>query len=191
MVDITPNAERIQTMTTAPACPVTTRRARASDLVAIAALNATVFGPGRFARSAYRVREGRGLISQYCRLAERGPQLIASLRLTEANIGGTHGAALLGPLALHPDFTGQGFGRKLVAEAIDDMRAGGIKFVVLVGDEPYYGRFGFKRAPPGQIIFPGPVNPHRILVLELQEGVLSDYCGAISATAPPGVNGSS
>lgn len=191
MVDISPNAELIQTMTTAPAAPVTTRRARASDLAAIAALNATVFGPGRFARSAYRVREGRGLMSRYCRVAERGGLLVASLRLTEADIGGKHGAALLGPLAVHPDFTGQGFGRKLVAEAIGDMKAGGIKLVVLVGDEPYYSRFGFKRAPAGQIMFPGPVNPHRILVLELESGVLPDYCGAISAAAPPGVNGSS
>lgn len=191
MVDNSPSAEFSQHMTTAETSPVTTRVARNSDLAAIAALHATVFGPGRFARSAYRVREGRGLMSRYCRVAEKGGQLVASLRLTEADIAGTHGAALLGPLAVHPDFTGQGYGRKLVAEAIDDMKAAGVALVVLVGDEPYYGRFGFKRAPFGQIVFPGPVNPHRILVLELQEGALQAYRGAISATVPPGVNGSS
>ena len=177
-------------MTTAQTSSVTTRVASNSDLAAIAALHATVFGPGRFARSAYRVREGKGLMSRYCRVAEKGGELIASLRLTEAAIAGTQGAALLGPLAVHPNYTGQGFGRKLVAEAIDEMKAAGIKLVVLVGDEPYYGRFGFKRAPAGQIVFPVPVNPHRILVLELQEGALQAYRGAISATAPPGLDGS-
>ena len=191
MVDVTAHAEPSQHMISASTCPVTTRLAASTDLAAIADLNAKVFGPGRFARSAYRIREGKGLMSKYCRVADRDGQLIASLRLTETGIGGEFGAALLGPLAVHPDFTGQGYGRKLVAEAIADMRAAGIKLVVLVGDEPYYGRFGFKRAPAGQLVFPGPVNPHRILALELQEGALQAYRGAISATVPPGVSGNS
>jgi predicted N-acetyltransferase YhbS len=163
---------------------IITRAAGPHDLTAINALQARVFGPGRFARTAYRVREGKGLMSRFCRVADRNGRLIASLRLTDISIGGTPGAALLGPLAVDPEFHGQGYGRKLVAEALDDMKASGIALVVLVGDEPYYGRFGFKPAQMGSIVFPGPVNPLRIQVAELVPGALSRYRGLIIASAP-------
>lgn len=160
---------------------VTTRHVRAADLPAIIALHETVFGPGRFARSAYRVREGKGLTSRFCRLAEREGELIASLRLTEILIGGKPGAALLGPIAVAAKFSNQGFGRRLIAEALEEMRSCGVALVVLVGDEPYYGRLGFKVVPPGQITFPGPANPARILACELQPGALAHYRGCVSA----------
>jgi predicted N-acetyltransferase YhbS len=162
---------------------IITRAAGSHDLAAINALQARVFGPGRFARSAYRVREGKGLMSRFCRVADRNGQLIASLRITDISIGELFGAALLGPLAVDPDFHGQGYGRKLVAEALDDMKAAGVALVVLVGDEPYYGRFGFKPALPGSIAFPGPVNPARILAAELVPGALARYRGLITAAA--------
>ena len=160
---------------------IITRAASPHDLGAIAALQAHVFGPGRFTRSAYRVREGKGLMSRFCRVADRNGQLIASLRITEVSIGDTTGAALLGPLAVDPAFRGQGYGRKLAAEAMDEMKAAGIAVVVLVGDEPYYGRFGFKPVPPGTIQFPGPINPARILAAELKDGALAGNHGLIIA----------
>lgn len=160
---------------------VTTRPVAARDLHAIARLHRTVFGPGRFVRSAYRVREGKGRLSRFCRLAERDGHLIAALRMTEIMIGGTPGAALLGPIAVDPKYAGQGFGRRLIAEALNDMREANVSLVVLVGDEPYYGRLGFKPVPPGQIVFPGPVNPARVLGCELQDGALARYRGMISA----------
>lgn len=160
---------------------VTTRHVRAADLPAIIALHEAAFGPGRFARSAYRVREGEGLTSRFCRLAENGGELIASLRLTEILIGGKPGATLLGPIAVAAKFTNQGYGRRLIGEALEEMRASGVALVVLVGDEPYYGRLGFKVVPPGQITFPGPANPARILACELQPGALAHYRGGISA----------
>lgn len=169
---------------------VTTRPVTSADLERISALHATVFGPGRYARSAYRVREGKSRMSRFCRLAETKGKLVATLRLTEIAIGGARGAALLGPLAVHPDFAGQGFGRRLVSEALEDMKKAGVKLVVLVGDEPYYGRFGFKPVPPGQVIFPGPVNPQRILGVELEPGTLGLYRGLVTA-APPGASGKS
>ena len=162
---------------------VATRPVKSADLRRIADLHARVFGPGRFVRSAYRVREGNGLMSRYCRVAERDGQIVAALRITDVSIGGTHGAALLGPLAVDPDFAGQGHGRRLVSEALDEMKNAGIKLVVLVGDEPYYGRFGFKPVPPGQIVFPGPVNPQRILAVELVPGALGLYRGLVVPVA--------
>jgi len=101
-------------------------------------------------------------------------------RFTPITIGGANGALLLGPLAVDPDFAGQGFGKRLIAEAIAAAKATGMKLVVLVGDEPYYGRFGFSPIPPGQIVLPGPVDPHRLLAAELQAGVLPAYNGLIA-----------
>ena len=161
-----------------------TRLVRPGDLDAISALHARVFGPGRYARSAYRVREGKaGTRSRFCRLAELGDRVIAALRLTEVAIGGTQGAVLLGPIVVDPQFAGQGYGRRLVAEALEDMKANGIRLVVLVGDELYYGRFGFRPVKPGQILLPGPVDPARVLAVELQDGALACYRGVISARA--------
>lgn len=160
---------------------VTSRQLTAADASRVSALHARVFGPGRFARSAYRVREGTPEVSAFCRGAFKDGALIAALRMTEVSIGGTPGALLLGPLAVDPAFAGQGFGRALIAEALDAARAGGKRLVVLVGDLPYYGRFGFKAVPPGQIAFPGPVNPGRVLAAELAEEALAGYRGLVSA----------
>ena len=165
---------------------VTTRHVTVADIPAISDLHSTVFGPGRFARSAYRVREeGKEELSRFCRLAELNGRLIAALRLTQVMIGGRPGAVLLGPIAVDPEFAGKGFGRRLISEALDEMRAAGVALVVLVGDEPYYGRLGFKPVAMGQIAFPGPVNPARILACELAAGALADYRGIISAEASP------
>ncbi len=171
--------------------PVTTRHAVAADLPAISALHQLVFGPGRFARSAYRVREGTGKVSRLCRVAERASGLVAALRMTEVAIGGVEGAVLLGPLAVNPEYRGQGYGRQLVAEALAEAKALGLSLVVLVGDVPYYGRFGFAPVPPGQIALPGPVNPARLLAVELQNGALKRYCGAVTAAVADGKGGKS
>ncbi len=160
---------------------IITRAATPYDLKAISALHARVFGPGRFTRSAYRVREGRGAMSRFCRVADLNGRLIAAVRMTEAVIGGVAGAALLGPLAVDPEFRGEGYGRQLVAEALDAMKAAGVKLVVLVGDESYYGKLGFKPVASGMIVFPGPVNPVRILAVELVSGALPSYRGVVTA----------
>ncbi len=152
-----------------------------ADFAAVSLLHAKVFGPGRFTRTAYRVREGAAPVSPFCRVALLGERLLAAVRFTPITIGGTDGALLLGPLAVDPDFTGQGFGRRLIAEAMGAAKAAGVKLVVLVGDEPYYGRFGFAPIPPGQITLPGPVDPQRLLAAELQPGALPGFNGLIAA----------
>ena len=153
-----------------------------AELAAVSALHAEVFGPGRFARTAYRVRERSAPISPFCRGAFTADgRLIAALRLTEIIIGEAHnkGALLLGPLAVDPTYAGQGHGRGLVAEALAAAKDAGIGLVLLVGDEPYYGRLGFAPVPPGQITLPGPVDPRRLLAAELAPGTLADARGLV------------
>lgn len=159
---------------------IETRSLTPHDLPLLGLLHAKVFGPGRFARTAYRVREGTGPVSQFCRGAFDGDRLIAVLTLTGITVGGRGGALLLGPLAVDPDLAGQGHGRRIVREALDHARAEGVRLVVLVGDESYYGRLGFGRVPPGRIVFPGPVDPARVLAAELSDGALASYSGVIA-----------
>lgn len=157
------------------------RRAKAVDISEISKLHARVFGPGRFVRSAYRVREGKGHFSRFCLVAHAGSRLVASLRMTEISIGGTSGAALLGPIAVEPEFRGAGIGTRLMRQALSAAREASMALIILVGDKPYYGRFGFVPAPPGRVFFPGPVDPARILACELETGSLARYRGVIVA----------
>jgi predicted N-acetyltransferase YhbS len=165
--------------------PLTIRPARPEDSTAISALHARAMGPGRFARTAYRVREGaprsHGAFSPFCRMSLLGGRLVAAVRFTAIQIGGKEGALLLGPLAVDPAVANQGYGRGLVTAALEDARAAGIALVVLVGDEPYYARLGFRRVPRGQIAMPGPVDPDRLLAVELVPGALGHFRGRVSA----------
>jgi predicted N-acetyltransferase YhbS len=158
------------------------RPAGPDDSAEIAALHARAMGPGRFARTAYRVREGaRQPFSRFCRVCLIDGRLAAAVRFTPVAIGGKQGVLLLGPLAVEPAFANEGHGRGLVAKALEDARAAGIALVVLVGDEPYYGRLGFRRIPRGQIALPGPVDPDRLLATELVPGSLAGFSGHLSA----------
>lgn len=160
---------------------VVTRAVAPGDLAAIRDLHARAFGPGRFARTAYRIREGTGEYSPYCRVCLIDGQLVAAVRMTQIIIGGKDKALLLGPLAVDPAFANRGHGRGLVATALDDARAAGISLVVLVGDEPYYSKLGFRRIPFGKIALPGPVDPNRLLAAELVPDALAAFAGMVDA----------
>lgn len=166
---------------TAPVPEIATRSAQQSDMPAIQDLSARLFGPGRFARSAYRVREGTRDISEFCRVALAGDRVIAAIRMTSILIGGKPGALLLGPLAVDTEFANQGHGRRLIAEVAEMARQAGRELIVLVGDLPYYGRLGFVAVPPSRIVLPGPADPARILVLELVPGALARFEGLVTA----------
>lgn len=156
-------------------------RATDADLPEILALHRRVFGPGRFVRSAYRVREGTPAISPFCLVARLGEELVAAIRFTPVTIGGKDGALLLGPLAVEPRHGGLGYGKRLVADGIEAARRAGIAIVVLVGDEPYYARFSFKRLPEDQVRLPGPVDPERLLAAELVAGAMGRFQGNVVA----------
>jgi predicted N-acetyltransferase YhbS len=150
----------------------------AEDAAEIERLHERTFGPGRYAKSAYRVREGGPHRLDLSFTARIGMLMIGSVRLTPIRIGDAK-ALLLGPLTVEPPFRSRGIGHALIARALAEAKARGHRLVVLVGDEPYYGRNGFKRIPKGQAILPGPVDPARMLVCELTEGAFANVSGPI------------
>src|SRR5262245_46585070 len=113
------------------------------DAAALSQLSAQAFGPGRFGRTAYRIREGVAPGSSLALTAWLDDRLVGGIRFTAVTIGGEGGALLLGPLVVDPVYNGKGYGKALVAEGLARARSQGFRLVVLVGDMPYYGRFGF------------------------------------------------
>jgi predicted N-acetyltransferase YhbS len=150
----------------------------ANDALAIERLHARTFGPGRFVLSAYRLREHVDHLLELSFTARIGTLLVGSVRQLPVCIGDTP-ALLLGPLTVEPPFRDRGVGRALLDRALHDAKARGHRLVLLVGDEAYYGRVGFKAIPKGRVTMPGPVNYDRVLVAELVAGAFSDVSGAI------------
>jgi predicted N-acetyltransferase YhbS len=150
------------------------------DQVAIDHLNARTFGPGRFAKSAYRIREDVSHLLELSFTARVGTLLVGSVRLSPILIGTTP-ALLLGPLTVEPPFRDRGIGLTLIERALKQARATNHRLVLLVGDEPYYGKAGFKPVPKGRLSMPGPVDPARLLVAELIPGAFDGVGGSIRA----------
>jgi predicted N-acetyltransferase YhbS len=150
-----------------------------ADLPAIERLTEHAFGPGRFAKTAYRLREGRGGDPALSFVARVGTILVGANRMTQIRIG-DQVALLLGPLVVEPAFRQLGLGEKLMQKSLDAARAAGHRLVVLVGDEAYYSRVGFQRVPDGVMKMPGPVDPDRLLYCELAAGALAEVSGRIS-----------
>lgn len=150
----------------------------------IEALAEAAFGPGRFAKTAYRLRRGTVPIPSLCFVALTDGLLIGSVRLSPITIGGTP-ALLLGPLVVDPVHKNRGHGQALLEASITAARQAGHRLIILVGDAPYYARAGFRPIPRGQVRLPGPVDPDRLLALELVADALSGVTGmARPAPAP-------
>jgi predicted N-acetyltransferase YhbS len=152
--------------------------ASGADAAPIERLNERVFGPGRFARTAYRLREATAADPSLSFVARVGTLLVGASAMTPIDIGGAP-ALLLGPLIVEPVFRSQGIGEALVMRSLETAKAAGWKLVILVGDEPYYARMGFKPAPAGHISLPGPVDPSRLLYCELAPGALAEAKGEV------------
>ncbi len=150
----------------------------ADDAAAIERLHERTFGPGRYAKSAYRLRERMAHRLELSFTARIGTLLIGSVRLSPIRIGKT-AAMLLGPLTVEPPFRERGIGYALIERALAEAKAREHRLVVLVGDEPYYGKSGFKRIPKGRAVMPGPVDPARLLVCELVDGAFEGVSGPI------------
>ena len=150
------------------------------DADAIERLHERTFGPGRYAKTAYRLREQTSHIPNLSFTARIGSLLIGSVWMSPVRIGETK-ALLLGPLTVEPAFRERGVGQTLIERALKEARDKGHKLVILVGDEPYYGKTGFKPVPPGRAVMPGPVDPARLLVAELTESAFENVAGQIRA----------
>lgn len=155
--------------------------AAAADAAEVEDLLDRCFGLSRRTRTTYRLREGEVPVAALCHVARDGAgRLIGAnsfwdLRIGEAGLP----ALLLGPLAVAPDLQGRGVGRALMRRGIADARSLGHRLIILVGDEPYYGRVGFRQVEPGRLLLPGPVEPARLLHLELEPGALQAAQGLV------------
>src|SRR5262245_34108107 len=153
------------------------------DALALESLHERTFGPGRSPKTAYRIREGVTHDLELSFTARIGTLLVGSVRLSAIRIAETP-ALLLGPLTVEPPFRERGIGQLLLERALKEARTKGHRLVVLVGDEPYYAKAGFKRIPKGRVTMPGPVDPQRLLVAELVTGAFDGVQGRIRPNYP-------
>jgi predicted N-acetyltransferase YhbS len=163
--------------------PFTVRQQTAADQAAVDGINARAFGPGRYARSAYRLREGVQADPTLSFVACVGPLVVGSNTLTRIRCGETP-ALLLGPLAVEPAFQKGGIGEALILRTLQAAQESGHALVLLVGDLSYYSRCGFNRVPDGQITFCGPVDPERLLYRELVPGAFAGVTGRVGRSLP-------
>lgn len=162
---------------------IVTRPERPFDAIAIEALQRSAFGPGAYARAAFRVREQAPHDGDLSFVTERDGELIASVRLTPIAVGG-RGGLLLGPLVVDPCCKNMGHGKTLMRLSIDEARRAGCGFVILVGEPSYYWPFGFRPIKAGSVRMPGPVDPARLLIAELKPGAAEALTGTLSGVPP-------
>jgi predicted N-acetyltransferase YhbS len=155
------------------------------DLPAVDALHEESFGPGRFARTAYRIREAARVPPAIALTAWDGMLLIGAIQFSAITIGGKRGSALLGPLAIAATYKNKGCGLRLMQDGLAEAEGLGFELVVLIGDLPYYQRAGFGVILPGRITLPGPADPARFLAAELTAGALPRFSGMVAPDNEP------
>ena len=158
------------------------REQHQGDVAARERLLDACFGASRFAKTSERLREGRLPARGLALSAVQAGRLVGTVRLWHVEAGLGRPALLLGPLAVAPALQGQGLGRVLMHAALGRAEARGHGAVLLVGDAPYYARFGFDGALTEGLAMPGPVERERFLGLELRSGALAGAVGTLRAT---------
>jgi predicted N-acetyltransferase YhbS len=153
-----------------------------SDKIQREALLDRAFGPGRRRKTSERLRQGRVPAEGLAFSATEGGRLLGTIRLWDVTAGTAGAALLLGPLAVSGEARGQGIGRMLMEHAVAEAKTRSHRAIILVGDEPYYGRFGFSSATVAGLSMPGPVEHGRFLGLELRLGAFAGASGLIAAT---------
>ncbi|HEY9452455.1 MAG TPA: N-acetyltransferase [Bradyrhizobium sp.] len=166
------------------AAPFAIRAERASDVAAREALLDACFGDNRHTRTCQRLRDGRAPAEGLALSAVRQGRLVGTVRLWHVSAGGIP-ALMLGPLAVEESSRQLGVGAALMDHALAAAKARGHRAVILLGDAPYYARFGFSAAKTSQMSLPGPFERDRLLGLELCKGALDGAWGMISATGAP------
>jgi predicted N-acetyltransferase YhbS len=162
---------------------VAIRLERPADVAARDALLDVAYGPVRFTKTSERLREGR--LPELSFVATEARRIVGTVRLWQVSAGPDRPALLLGPLAVHPICRKRGIGSTLVQHALREAARRCHGSVLLVGDAPYYGRFGFSSAQTGALWLPGSYEQHRLLACELKPGALDGARGLISAAGKP------
>jgi predicted N-acetyltransferase YhbS len=166
---------------TTDAAPFAIRGERGSDAAAREALLDACFGVNRQLRTCQRLRDGRAAAEGLAFSAVHKGKLVGTVRLWRVSAGGTP-ALVLGPLAVDPSCRALGIGAALMRHALAAASARGHDAVILLGDAPYYARFGFSALKAAELSLPGPFERERLLGLELREGALDGACGVILPT---------
>jgi len=166
------------------AAPFAIRAERASDVAAREALLDACFGVNRHTRTCQRLRDGRAPAEGLAFSAVRQGRLVGTVRLWHVSAGGIP-ALMLGPLAVEDSSRKLGVGAALMDHALAAAKARGHRAVILLGDAPYYARFGFSAAKTGELSLSGPFERDRLLGLELREGALDGAWGMIAPTGAP------
>jgi predicted N-acetyltransferase YhbS len=161
---------------------ITIREEIFRDVEAREALLDACFGPARFQKTCERLREGRKAADGLSLVIDRDGEVIGTVRLWHISAGPNRPALMLGPIAVEPAVQSLGLGGKLMREALKHAAVLGHKAVMLVGDAPYYERFGFSTERTGSLWLPGPYERDRFLALELEAGYLNGARGLVSAT---------
>ena len=178
-------ALRKTTVTLAPdTAPFAIRAERSSDVVAREALLDACFGDDRHMRTCQRLRDGRAPAEGLALSAVREGRLVGTVRLWHVSVGGIP-ALMLGPLAVEASSRQLGVGAALMDHALAAAKTRGHRAVILLGDAPYYTRFGFSAAKTGALVLPGAFERDQLLGLELCEGALDGAWGMIAATGAP------
>ena len=164
---------------------VTIRHENPGDVAAREALLDEAFGTGRAAKTAERLREGRLPADALSFSATERGRVVGTVRLWPVAFGQEQAALLLGPLAVAATHRANGIGAKLMRGALREARRLGHGTVLLVGDAPYYGRFGFSAEKTGALRLPGPYERDRLLGCELTPGALDSAHGLIGAAGRP------
>ncbi|MDH2403529.1 N-acetyltransferase [Bradyrhizobium sp. SSUT18] len=163
------------------AAPFAIRAERAADVAMREALLDASFGENRHGRTCQRLRDGRAPAAGLALAAVREGKLVGTVRLWHVSAGGRP-ALVLGPLAVDPACRELGIGAALMQQALAAARARGHAAVILLGDAPYYARFGFSPAKTGELSLPGPFERDRLLAIEFTDGALDGAEGMIVPT---------
>jgi len=166
---------------TSNAAPFAIRAERAADVAAREALLDACFGENRHGRTCQRLRDGRAPAAGLALAAVREGKLVGTVRLWHVSAGGRP-ALVLGPLAVDPACRELGIGAALMHQALAAARARGHAAVILLGDAPYYARFGFSAAKTAELSLPGPFERERLLAVEFEAGCLDGTSGMIVPT---------
>ncbi len=169
-----------------PALVIATEQS--ADVAARETLLDAAFGPARFTKSSQKLRLGRLPARGLSLVARLDGALVGTVRLWHV-VAGTTPALLLGPLAVDSRHREHGIGSMLMRQAIEQAQVFGHRAILLVGDAPYYARFGFSRQHALGLRMPGPVDPDRFLGLELQGGALREARGLLRPTGVMDLNG--
>lgn len=153
---------------------------RPEDLPLVDGLVERAFGPGRFVKTAERLRERNAPLRDLSLVAWAAGEAVGCVRMWPIHIGGS-AAVLLGPFAVEDAWRSRGLGAQLIEAACAAAERAGLGVVLLVGDEPYFAKLGFERVPPGRAVLPGPVDGRRLLWRALRSGALDGVEGAVRA----------